>query len=212
MAHLDQAKRRHETQAKLRQLAGADRAQLLRRHGFYVRLLEDFGPRPLERSEIEQVGPRAFSRPAAQESGQLATQLGERRVTRWMLPQIVLGHGVERPSAEHPRELGKIVAQSVDLPPDEHVGVDPDPRAGIELRRSSEEQRRIDRLASRRAGGELVEEPLHLGELHDATARRTSASMAAALRLSPTSTSSSGMWSSHSISAGTGPNRVTAIR
>ena len=67
MAHLDQAKRGYETQAKLRQLAGADRAQLLRRHGFYVRLLEDFGPRPLERSEIEQVGPRAFSRPAAQE-------------------------------------------------------------------------------------------------------------------------------------------------
>jgi len=146
--------------------------------------------------------------------GQLATELGQRGVARRVRLQVVLGHGVERPVAEEQRQLGEVVAQRIDLPPDEHVGVNPDARSGVESRSSGEEGCGIDRLASRGPDGELVEEALHLPELHDPTALRpnTSASMEPALRLSPTSTSNSGMWSSHSTRDGTGPKRATAIR
>src|SRR6202022_1139992 len=131
----------------------------------------------------------------AQEAGELASQLGERGMSRRVRLQIVLCHGVERPGAEEESESGKVLAQRIDLPPDEHVGVDADARPRVELASTGEQRRGIKVRASGRPRGELVEQTLHLGELHDATALRprTSASMATALRLSPTRTSSSGM-------------------
>src|SRR2546428_511911 len=188
-------KYRSMSAAESRQLIGGKRAQPLGRRRLDVRLLEDLGARPLQLGEIGQFGPHALPAPLAQEAGQLASQLGERGVSRRVGLQIILCHGVERPVAEEKGEFGKVLAQRIDLPPDEHVGVDVDARPRVELASAGEQRRGIEVRASGRPRGELVEQTLHLGQIHDATALQpsTSASMAAALRLSPTRTSSSGM-------------------
>src|SRR5260370_16535352 len=82
-----------------------------------------------------------------------------------MRSQVVFGHGVERPVAKQQRELGEVVAKRIDLPPDEHVGVDPDARPGVQRRRAGEEHRGSDRLTSQSPCGELIEEPLHPSDL-----------------------------------------------
>src|SRR5437879_10212711 len=107
VAELEHAQRRHEPQAHSWQLIAGDSAQLLRRRRLDVRLFEHLGPPPLERCQISEVCARTFSRPGAEELGQLTRELGERRAPRRMRTQIILSQGVEGSLAEEKRQLGE---------------------------------------------------------------------------------------------------------
>ncbi len=185
-------------------------AEQLRRGQLDLLLLEDLVARQLQPGQVGEVRTRALA--LVEPGRQLVAQPRERRMRRRMRCQVLLGHLVEALVAQQRRQLGEVVAEGVDLPPDEHVRVDPDALLRAQLVGADEDLARV--ALRRRTSRELPEQLLALGEFHGAALRKpsTSASTAAAWRLCATSSSSSGMRSSHSISVGTRPNRCTACR
>src|SRR5438128_2927847 len=158
--------------------------------------LEDFASRPLEPGQIAQVG-------SIDERREPASELSQVRVLRGMRVDVPGSDLEERFVAEGGNDLWKHFPQCVDLAMEEHARVDRDALFRGQRRRADE---RVQRTVG--ALEQIPEEALALGEIH----ARASASTWRARWLCSTSRSSSGTWSSHSMSAGTRPKRRTADR
>jgi hypothetical protein len=145
----------------------------------------------------------------------VTTELAEVGPIGRVLARVRLGQREKPLVAEERGELRVVLAERVGEAPQVHVGVDADAFGRGKIRCPDEEALSGARwiLGARR---ERVEGGLGLGESHGSALRRggasTSASIAAARRLSSTSRSSGGTWSSHSTSVETGPTRRTVSR
>ena len=147
-----------------------------------------------------------------------------------MMMKIIRRELEERVVAGHGGQLGKVLAQGIDLPPEEHVRIDRQARPGVE--RAEARERLVRRPRARSPHGEVEEALLQVaqGRRHrespargsgdewgssEADARSsesTSRSIACACRLSATRSSRGGIESSRSMSVGTRPKRRTAAR
>ena len=95
-----------------------------------------------------------------------------------MRAQVRLGQRVKGIFAQRRGQLGKVLAQGVDLPPEEHVGIDGNALCRRQLWSALKEEGRVVLLRSGAARRQLPEGTLCLGEFHRA---RTSRSICPAL-------------------------------